>query len=214
MRLPSKTIERELFRNGYKRLIAVDEVGMGCLAGPVVVCAVSISPAFYRKFYRRLAWLRDSKLLTSRRRDVFAKELLTNPHIRAKISFCHPRTIDRLNIYQAARLAMRRAIGKLETKSNKAKAIVLVDGKNRIEGLRTNQLPIVKGDRRVFAIACASIVAKVFRDRMMARYAKRFPGYAFDRHKGYSTKLHRARLAALGPSAIHRRSFAPVARIV
>ena len=225
MRLPSKTIERGLFRNGYKRLIAVDEVGMGCLAGPVVVCAALFTPKFFQRSHPQLRWLRDSKLLLPHQRAIFLGQLLREKEIRFQVSYCYPKTIDRMNIYQAARLAMRRAINKLiqdsrftihESKilNHKSRAMILVDGPHKIAGLDLEQKPIVKGDRRVFAIACASIIAKVFRDRMMARYAKRFPGYAFDRHKGYSTVLHRIRLAELGPCAIHRRSFAPVAKLV
>lgn len=228
MRIPHKTVERELFRAGHRTVIGVDEVGMGCLAGPVVVCAVLISPAFYKKSYRRLSRLRDSKLLNSRQRDTFAKELIGNLHIRAKISFCYPQTIDRVNIYQAARLAMRRAIrglavrGKglrsgrhyLSSKPYPLNPFVLVDGDKPIRGLNLPQRAIVRGDRTVFVIACASIIAKVYRDRMMTRYAKRFPGYGLERHKGYATAYHQARLAALGPSPIHRRSFAPVGKLV
>ncbi len=215
MKVPSKTIERQLFKSGYRTVIGVDEVGMGCLAGPVVVCAVLIAPAFYKNFYRQLIGLRDSKLLTSNQRDVFSKELLTNPHIQASISFCYPETIDKVNIYQAARLAMRRAVAALvKSKNKKAKSIVLVDGPHNIPDLTMDQIPIVRGDSKVFAIACASIIAKVRRDKMMVRYAKKFPGYGLEQHKGYATKFHKARLAALGPCEIHRRSFSPVANLV
>ena len=85
--------------------------------------------------------------------------------------------------------------------------IVLVDGKTKIVGLKYDQEAIVKGDRKVFAIACASIIAKVYRDKIMVRYAKKYPGYGFEKHKGYGTKYHQAQLAVLGPSLIHRRSF-------
>ncbi|MEK7525811.1 MAG: ribonuclease HII [Patescibacteria group bacterium] len=212
MKVPHKTIERELFKSGHRSVIGVDEVGMGCLAGPVVVCAVAISPAFYQKSYRKLAWLRDSKLLTSGQREVFSKELLSNPHIKAGISFCYPETIDRVNIYQAARLAMRRSIKKLSKHARNP--FVLVDGDKLIHGLEIPQRAIIRGDRTVFAIACASIIAKVRRDKMMVRYAKKFPGYGLEQHKGYGTKFHQERLLVLGPTSIHRRSFAPVGKLV
>ena len=212
MRVPHKTIERELFKAGHRSVIGVDEVGMGCLAGPVVVCAVAISPAFYKKSYRKLAWLRDSKLLSHSQRETFSKELLSNPHIKAGLSFCYPETIDKINIYQAARLAMRRSINKLSKSARNP--FVLVDGDKLIHGLELPQRAIVRGDRTVFAIACASIIAKVRRDKMMTRYSKKFPGYGLEQHKGYATKLHKARLAVLGPCEIHRRSFAPVANLV
>ena len=96
----------------------------------------------------------------------------------------------------------------------KLKTIILVDGRTKINGLELEQMPIVKGDRKVSAIACASIIAKVHRDKMMVRYAKKYPGYGFEKHKGYGTKYHQAQLAALGPCEIHRRSFTPVAKLL
>ncbi len=226
MRLPHKTIERRLFRDGYRFVIGVDEVGMGCLAGPVVVCAVALSPDF-----PHIAGIRDSKLLSKKQRETLAFELKKRK-IRFQISLCYPRTIDKINIYQAARKAMRRAIARLATpldppylkggskNSSPLEArgaggvVVLVDGPHKISGLNLPQLAIIKGDRTVFAIACASVIAKVHRDRMMVRYAKRFPQYGFERHKGYGTKLHVAMLTRYGPTAIHRRSFVPVGQVI
>lgn len=218
MILPQKKLERNLFKAGYQQVIAVDEVGTGALAGPVLVCAVRFDKKFFQKSHRKLHWLRDSKLLSAKKREEFAANLLGETKgFKYRISFCYPKTIDRLNIYQAARLAMRRAINKLEARGKKQetrKIIVLVDGPNKINGLDLDQIPVVKGDRKVFAIACASIIAKVTRDRMMTRYAKRLPDYGFERHKGYGTNQHRSQLAAIGPSKIHRLSFAPVAKLI
>lgn len=129
------------------------------------------------------------------------------------IAQCSPKTIDKLNIYGAARLAMKRALKKIEPGMN-LKSIVLVDGRTKINGILTEQMPIVKGDRKVFSIACVSIIAKVYRDKMMTHYAKKFPDYGFEKHKGYVTKYHRAQLVALGPTEIHRKSFAPVAKLL
>ena len=206
MRLPSKTLEKNLFNKGYKKIIAVDEVGMGSLAGPVVVCAVSFSKKFFQKKHKNLYWLRDSKLLSSNQRESFVHELLKEKNLNYRIGYCFPKTIDRINIYQAARLAMRRAVGRLDGEGTKW-TFVLVDGPNAIKGLKLKQLPVVKGDRRIFSIACASLLAKVFRDRMMTRYSKRFSEYGFEKHKGYGTKLHRAMLIKHGRSPIHRSSF-------
>lgn len=214
MRLPHKTLEKKLFADGYRHIIGVDEVGMGCLAGPVVVCAVLFGRKFFKKTHKKLHWLRDSKLLLPHQREKFVRELFKERGLKFKVSFCHPKTIDRLNIYQAARFAMRRAIKKLQTTHYKLRTIVLVDGKMKITGLDLSQMAIVKGDRKVFSIACASLIAKVTRDKMMKKYAKKFPHYGFERHKGYSTKLHRAQLATCGLCAIHRRSFAPVAKLL
>ena len=213
MKLPSKTLERKLFVDGYEQIIGIDEVGMGCLAGPVVVCAVSLSKDFYKKSHKKLRRIRDSKMLLPGQREVFADRLLAEKDLVYAIAYSFPKTIDRLNIYNAARQAMKRAIQRLKPNLN-LKNIVLVDGKTIIQGLPLEQLAIVKGDRKVFSIACASILAKVFRDKMMARYAKKFSGYGFEKHKGYGTKEHQTQLAKLGPCPIHRRSFAPVAKLI
>lgn len=213
MKLPHKTLERRLFQSGYRIIYAVDEVGMGCLAGPVAVCTVAITNSFYNKTHKKLRWLRDSKMLQAKQRTFFADQLLKEKGLVYALAYCRPKTIDKLNIYNASRLAMKMAIKKLRP-NLKLKSIVLVDGKTKIKGYDGEQMPIVKGDRRVFAIACASIIAKVFRDRMMKRYAKKFPGYGFEKHKGYATKYHRAQLVALGPAEIHRKSFAPVAKLL
>jgi ribonuclease HII len=214
VKLPHKTLERKLFSGSYRHVIGVDEVGMGCLAGPVVVCAVLFGRKFFKKTHKKLRWLRESKLLLPRQREKFVSELLKVKELKFQISYCFPKTIDRLNIYQAARFAMRRAIKKLQTTHYSLQTIALVDGKTEIAGLNLPQMAIVKGDRKVFSIACASILAKVTRDKMMKKYAKKFPSYGFERHKGYGTKLHQAQLAALGPCKIHRKSFKPVAKLI
>lgn len=223
MKLPTKSLERKLFRSGYRVIYAVDEVGMGCLAGPVVVCAVAFDKKFFNKKHKKLRWLRDSKLLQAKQREEYAKELLKVSGFKFQVCYAYPKTIDKLNIYNASRLAMKKAVKKLECRGlsvergiNSKKphstfyvprSIVLVDGRGKIPGLAIEQLPIIKGDRKIFAIACASIIAKVFRDKMMARYAKKYPGYGFEKHKGYGTKYHQAQLAYLGPCEIHRKSF-------
>ena len=214
MRLPHKTLERKLLADGHNLLIGVDEVGMGCLAGPVVVCAVLFNKKFFKKSHKKLRWLRDSKLLLPHQREKFVSELLKEKGLKFQTARCLPKTIDKINIYQAARLAMRRAIEKLQTTHYSLRTVVLVDGKTEIAGLNLPQMAIVKGDRKVFAISCASLIAKVTRDKMMRNYAKKFPNYGFERHKGYGTKLHQTQLAALGPCKIHRRSFGPVAKLL
>ena len=206
MRLPHKTLEKSLFSQGYQKIIAVDEVGMGSLAGPVVVCAIQFNKKFFQKRHKNLYWLRDSKLLAPHQREKFISELLKEKNFKYRIGYCYPKTIDRINIYQAARLAMRRTIKRL-SRSRKQKIFVLVDGKYQIKGLELKQMPVVKGDRKVFSIACASLIAKVFRDKMMVRYAGRFPEYGFEKHKGYGTKFHRVMLLSHGRSPIHRNSF-------
>ncbi|OGM96008.1 MAG: ribonuclease HII [Candidatus Yanofskybacteria bacterium RIFCSPHIGHO2_02_FULL_38_22b] len=220
MKLPNKSVERNLFKSGYRLIYAVDEVGMGCLAGPVVVCAVAMTNQFYKKTHKKLKWLKESKLLNAKQRELFSIELLKEKDLVYALAYSYPKTIDKLNIYNAARLAMRRAIIKLTPSVQSSvlnilqRSIVLVDGRTKIKGLNIEQMPIIKGDRKIFAIACASIIAKVFRDKMMVRYAKKYLGYGFEKHKGYGTKYHQTQLIILGPSEIHRKSFAPVAKLL
>lgn len=210
--IPKKSLEKELFQKGYGYVCAVDEVGVGCLAGPVVVCAVGMTNTFHKKIHRKLTNLRESKLLLPEQREKFSKWLVQEQQLVYALASCSPKVIDKINIYQAARQAMRQALKKIEP-SIPLKTIVLVDGKNKLHGIKHDQQAIIKGDRKIFAIACASIIAKVHRDNLMTKMSKRYPGYGFEKHKGYGTKYHQAQLTALGPSAIHRRSFAPVAKL-
>lgn len=225
MKLPHKTLEKKLFADGYRHVIGVDEVGMACLAGPVYVCAVLFTEKFFQKSHKKLRWLRDSKQLLPHQREKFYDELIKERGIKYQLASCGPKTIDKINIYQASRLAMKRSIKglvlsiKQSRKSHNTKylipnTVVLVDGKTSIKGLNLPQQAIVKGDRKVFTIACASIIAKVTRDRLMARLAKKYPQYGLEKHKGYPTKLHKAMLVQHGICEIHRKSFEPVAKLL
>ena len=191
---------------------------MGCLAGPVVVCAVAFEKKFFNRNHKELNGLMESKLLSAKKREEYSRKLIVEKDMKFQVAYAYPRIIDRINIYNASREAMRRAIKKLIQDSrfkihesrfvnHKSRAIVLIDGPHKITKLNLEQLAIVRGDRKVFAIACASIIAKVYRDKMMTKYAKKYPNYGFEKHKGYGTKYHQTRLASLGPCAIHRRSF-------
>lgn len=189
--------------NHVPGLIAgVDEAGRGPLAGPVVAAAVILDPA------RPIAGLADSKALTAARREVLFAQIQAQA-----LCFCiaqaNREEIDRLNILQATLLAMQRAVQGLAT----TPARVLVDG-NRLPQLAMPAEAIVKGDAKVAAISAASILAKVTRDRWCAQLHTRFPQYGFERHKGYGTAEHLAALAEHGACAEHRRSFAPVARVL
>src|SRR3989344_3974557 len=113
MKLPHKTLERNLFKSGYRLVYAVDEVCMGCLAGPVVVCAVAITNTFYNKYHKKLQGVRDSKLLRAGQREKFSDELLKEKDLVYALALSYPKTIDRLNIYNAARQAMKKAVEKL-----------------------------------------------------------------------------------------------------
>jgi ribonuclease HII len=202
---PSTNLEHKFLKSGYGRIIGIDEVGMGCLAGPVVVCAVSLKKDFYKIKNNGLKGIADSKLLSAKKREELASKLIRNKYLEYKINLCQPKTIDRLNIHKASKLAMKKAVEGIARAD--ARAIVLVDGPHEIPNLKIKQKAIIKGDRKIFAIACASIIAKVHRDKLMAKYGKKYPHYGFEKHKGYGTKYHYAQLASFGPSDIHRRSF-------
>jgi len=181
------------------RLMAgVDEVGRGPLAGDVVTAAVILDPA------RPIVGLNDSKKLSEKRRQQLSEQIKEQA-----LSWCVARAsveeIDQINILQASLLAMSRAVQGLELQPEH----VLVDG-NKIPRWHYSAEAVVKGDSRVDAIAAASILAKVVRDSEMVAFNSRYPGYEFDRHKGYPTKVHLQALARLGPCAIHRLSFGPV----
>lgn len=176
----------------------VDEVGRGPLCGAVVTAAVILDPM------RPIIGLNDSKKLTEARREVLFDE------IREKaLAWCIARAeveeIDRLNILHATMLAMQRAVEGLSVTPK----LALIDG-NRCPRLAVPSAPVVKGDSRVPAIAAASILAKVSRDREMLEMDRRYPGYGIAGHKGYPTPVHLEALQRLGPTPIHRRSFAPV----
>ncbi|NCA87430.1 MAG: ribonuclease HII [Gammaproteobacteria bacterium] len=176
----------------------VDEAGRGPLAGPVTAAAVMLDPT------RPIAGLADSKRLTAARREALETEIQTRALAWA-VAAASPEEIDTLNILQASLLAMRRAVVAL----GRVPDLALVDG-NRCPTLDCPVQAIVGGDGKVAAIAAASILAKVARDREMVRLDALYPGYGLAIHKGYPTAGHLAALRALGPCAIHRQSFRPV----
>ena len=192
-----RTTENELRRLGFARIAGVDEVGRGALAGPVVAAAV-VLPAG-----DRLVGLRDSKLLSPAARDRLNDEIL-RVCLSWSIGLGDRDTIDRINIHHASLAAMRAAVTALSPLPDFA----LVDA-FRIPRLFIPQRGIVGGDRRCAGIAAASIVAKVFRDRLMVELHQVDPRYGFDRHKGYGTAEHLAALARHGYSPAHRLSFRP-----
>lgn len=193
----TRTIENALRRWGFRLIAGCDEVGRGCLAGPVVAGAVILNPD------RHIPGLFDSKMLTAADRDRLF-DRITREALAWSVARAEPPEIDRLNIHHASLEAMRRAIVALAPLPD----MVVVDA-FRVPGLLMAQRGIVQGDRKCSAIAAASIVAKVVRDREMARLHDDDPRYGFDRHKGYATREHLAAVAAHGYSPLHRRSFRP-----
>lgn len=194
----------------FEWVIGADEVGRGCLAGPVAV-AVVCAPRTLRVRNKKLGELRDSKKLTARRREAWVKYLECHPQISYRIARVYPRTIERVNISNAANLAALRAFRRLcrEQGIDPAKCLIYLDGGLYLgkKGRVPEALTLVKADERISVVKMASILAKVSRDRQMAKEALRYPGYGFEVHKGYGTAAHRRAVGALGPSRIHRLTF-------
>jgi len=200
---PTLRFERRLWRDGLSRIAGVDEVGVAPTCGAVVAAAVISKPNA-----RRIPGVRDSKTLSAAQRERLAP-LIRERAVAIGVGAASVAEIDRLNIYHATHLAMRRAIARLGGHEH-----VLVDG-NRIAGFEAAVGPytaIVDGDALCYTISCASVVAKVVRDRMMARLAARYPGYGWERNQGYATREHRDAVRALGLTPFHRRSFLALQR--
>ena len=189
-------LDRSYHERGIGLLCGVDEAGRGPLAGPVFAAAVILPPEL------EIPGLNDSKKLTEKKREALF-DVIRAQALAFCIASASEEEIDRLNILQATFLAMNRAVKGLSVTPE----LVLVDG-NRDPGFSgIETVCVVGGDRQSASVAAASILAKVSRDRFMLEMAKEYPQYAFERHKGYGTKLHYERLREYGPSPIHRRSF-------
>lgn len=191
------TLERSLAAQGFVRVAGVDEVGRGPLAGPVV-CAAVILPLEEEK---RVLGIDDSKKLSAKKREALAEQIRAAARAYA-IAEVDAATIDEINILQATRLCMKRAVDMLTPAAD----MVLTDGNMTLD-ITLPQRSIVKGDALVCSIGAASILAKVYRDALMAEYAKLYPEYAFERNAGYGTKAHIRAIREVGACPIHRRSF-------
>jgi ribonuclease HII len=192
-----RTLENALRRWGFYRIAGCDEVGRGCLAGPVVAAAVVLDPD------RHIPGLFDSKMITAAERERLYG-VITRKALAWSVAAAQPLEIDAMNIHRASLEAMRRAVMAVGPLPD----LVLVDA-FRIPGLMMAQRGVLQGDRKCAAIAAASIVAKVTRDREMLTHHASDPRYGYDRHKGYATADHLAAVARHGYSALHRRSFRP-----
>lgn len=188
-------LETRLYDQGYQSICGVDEAGAGPLAGPVYAAAVILPRGL------TLPYLNDSKKVTPRRREILFDQIREQA-VAYAIAWADEKEIDEINILNARMLAMDRAIKML----NPAADFALIDG-NRNQGIELQNEMVVHGDARSASIAAASILAKVSRDRFMVELAEQYPQYAFEKHKGYPTKLHYERLRQYGPSPIHRKTF-------
>ena len=191
-----------MVRDGFLQIAGVDEVGRGCLFGPVVAAAVILSPAAAEALF--YAGVKDSKQLRGATREILY-EIIRTHAIDCRIGMASVQEIDRINILQASLLAMRRAIARLCVTPD----LCLIDGNRPIPNFAISQQTIIKGDQTEIAIASASIIAKVWRDRLLLRLDRRYPGYHLAANKGYGSRIHLEAQQTLGPSCQHRLSFAP-----
>jgi ribonuclease HII len=201
--VPTLRHERRLWNEGLSRVAGVDEVGVAPTCGAVVAAAIIMKPGCHR-----IPGVRDSKTLSMGQRERLAP-IIRSRAVAVGVGAASVREIDQLNIYHATHLAMRRAIARLGGHEH-----VIVDG-NRIAGFETLVGPytnVVDGDAKVYSVACASVVAKVVRDRMMMRLAARYPGYGWEHNQGYATRDHRDAIRRMGLTPFHRRSFLALQR--
>lgn len=205
--LPTLHVEYQIFSQGFRLVAGVDEAGRGCWAGPVVAGAV-ILPPDQSDLLEHLHSVRDSKLLTAPQRSDCEKSIRAVA-IACGIGSAEAEEIDRWGIVPATRAAMQRAIAALFPQPD----ALLLDAL-ALPDLGLAQTVLIKADRLCLSVACASIIAKVARDRLMTKLNQVYPGYAFAQHKGYGTPQHRAALNRFGPSPIHRCSFAPIRRLI
>ena len=220
MKLPNLKEEKKLWKKGFKRVAGLDEAGRGPLAGPVVAATVITDSRIFtnmvtndtNKHSRKLVPkfvdfrdVKDSKQLTPKKRERLFKFLIKNPAIEWRIGKVSEKVIDKINIFQATKLAMQKAITNLKIKPD----FLILDGNFKIHS-RISQKSIIKADQKVFSCSAASIIAKVTRDRIMEKYHKKYPKYGFKKHKGYPTKFHFKMLKKYGPCRIHRKTFWPV----
>lgn len=192
---PTFKFEREAQSGGALRIAGLDEAGRGPLAGPVVAAAVIFSK------YVRIPEINDSKLLPEPTREKLFTEIRKKA-AAIGVGVVHSPVIDEINIYQATRRAMLKALKRLEPQPD----FLLVDGPLKLDTI-IGQRAVIKGDRLSVSIAAAAIIAKVTRDRMMLELHDEFPQYGFDKHKGYATRQHRDALCKYGPCRIHRQCF-------
>jgi ribonuclease HII len=178
-------------------IIGVDEVGRGPLAGPVISAAIVLNKEKIPE------GINDSKKLSKKKREVINEELISQH--KFAIGIASVEEIDKINILQASLLAMKRAVLNLNIKPQ----TILVDG-NKLPDLEYNMYPIIKGDSKSISIAAASIIAKVYRDKLMQDLSLQYPGYYWEKNSGYGTKQHLLALNSLGVTPIHRKSFAPI----
>jgi len=241
MHYPNFNEEKNLWKKGFQFVVGLDEAGRGPLAGPVVAAAVCIknpngqtpmtnkiinhkSQKRFRYLLLRLGTLgiNDSKKLSAKKREQIYDIITTHANIEWGIGIVSEKVIDKINILEATKLAMQKAVLDLQKKMKysvlckiddrrfcKEYDFLVLDGNFKIK-TKIMQKSIIKGDQKVISISAASIIAKVTRDKIMEKFHKKYPQYGFDKHKGYGTELHMVKLKKYGICKIHRKSFAPI----
>jgi len=200
--------EKHLWRKGYKYVVGIDEAGRGPLAGPVSAGAVLILEKDFKEV-KKIKSVKDSKKLKEEKRKEVYLNLIRDKRIKWGIGMVSEKVIDKINILEATKLAMIKAVKDLEKKNGIKTDFLILDGKMKLD-LKIDQKSIIKGDDKVFSISAASIIAKVRRDELMEKYDKKYPQYNFKKHKGYGTKEHLKKIKKYGACKIHRKSFAPI----
>jgi ribonuclease HII len=215
MKYPNFNEEKKLWKKGYNIVAGIDEAGRGPLAGPVVAAAVIFSYQFpiSNKFsIKQFLKIKDSKKLSEKQREEIYEFLVNCPQVKWGVGIVSEKIIDKINILEATKLAMKKSFAKLSPD------FILIDGNFTLRQAQGKkyipQKSIIKGDQKVFSISAASIIAKVTRDRLMQKYHKKYPQYGFDKHKGYGTRAHFASLEKFGACKIHRKTFYPVKEFI
>ncbi|MBD1821149.1 ribonuclease HII [Cyanobacteria bacterium FACHB-DQ100] len=200
---PTLETEQSLWKQGLLRVAGVDEAGLGCLAGPIVAAAVLVPPQC-----KMLEGVRDSKLLSASARSRLFDQIKASA-VGVGVGIATVHEIEQINVLRASYLAMQRALSRIAPYDH-----ALIDGRPIKQADLGSHTAIVDGDAICYAIACASIIAKVRRDRFMQQLAKRFPQYGWERNAGYGTKQHLEALDQFGVTPHHRRTYAPVQRTI
>lgn len=207
MQYPNFNEEKKLWRQGFEFVVGLDEAGRGPLAGPVTAAAVMVRK--FTIYNTQFTKINDSKKLSEKQREFFYGMLTNHKDIAFGVGIVSEKVIDKINILEASKLAMKKAIDDLGTNTD----CLLIDGNFSLNA-KIPQRSLIKGDSKVFSIAAASIIAKVTRDRLMQKMHKKYPQYGFDLHKGYGTALHLQNLKSFGASRIHRKTFFPVSSLI
>ena len=195
-----KKFEKNLYAEGYKFICGIDEAGRGPLAGPVVVGAVVMKPD------SKIEWVNDSKKVTEKRRDILYDKI-TEEALAWGVGIVSEKDIDEINILNATKKGLHIALGEVIEKLKAKPDIVITDALREIDTFNISYQSIIKGDATCYSISCASIIAKVTRDRIMKQWDEVYPEYGFNSHKGYGTAKHIEAIKQYGPTPIHRKTF-------